>query len=220
MSFTRTSGFYQYAVHLVYAIIIALSFDVAIQVFIPIQIFWQSYDHFLNGMGLLLAYVFVVSGWVGWTKSIIDRPHKINFCGNSRFVLDLFIGFWYFYLIQLSKPENFSEFNQIFTWVIPTIFGVYIIWDLAKLKEYNFKDREKVVRGNRVRKTLYFTILFLIVALIYSNADQNDVTINFYENNILDLIFIFISIILVLLYRKSKWKMTRTRYKKRVKNST
>jgi len=218
LSASRVPEFYQYAIHLVYAVIIALSFDVATEIFMPIQNFFESYDNFLKGMGLLLVYVVVISGWVGWTKSIIGRPHRINFYGNLRFVLDLFIGFWYFYLIQLAKPEHFNEFNQIFIWVFPAIFVTYIIWDFAKFKEYNFKNQEREVRGNRVRKTLYFTVLFFAVALIYTHVDQNNRTIIVYENNIVDFIFIVVSIILTLLYRKSKWKETRIKRIKK-KNS-
>ena len=73
----KVSEFYQYAVHLVYAIIIALSYNVAIEVFIPIQNFWASYDGFLNGIALLFAYIVVVSGWVGWIKSIQNNRIKL-----------------------------------------------------------------------------------------------------------------------------------------------
>ena len=215
----KVSEFYQYAVHLVYAIIIALSYNVAIEVFIPIQNFWASYDGFLNGIALLFAYIVVVSGWVGWIKSIQNKPHKISFFGNSRFVHDLFIGFWYFYLIQLSKPEFFGEFGQVFVWINPVIFGTYVIWDLVKFKEYNFKSEEKIIRKNRSRKTIYFLIIFLMISYAYTLVGINGITILIYENNVVDLIFIITSIGFTLWYRKSKWKETKTKKRRKTTNS-
>lgn len=214
----KVSEFYQYAIHLVYAIIIALSYNVAIEVLIPIQNLWASYDGFLNGIALLFAYIVVVSGWVGWTKSIQNKPHKISFFGNSRFVLDLFIGFWYFYLIQLSKPEFFGEFSQVFVWINPIIFGTYVIWDLVKFKEYNFKSQEKIIRKNRSTKTIYFFTIFLIISYAYTVIEVNEITIFIFENHV-DLIFILVSIGFTLWYRKSKWKETKTKKMRKSTNS-
>ncbi len=215
----KVSEFYQYAIHLVYAIIIASSYDVAIRLFIPIQNFWTSYDTILNGIALLFAYIIVISGWVGWTKSIQNKPHKITFFGNSRFVLDLFIGFWYFYLIQLAIPEHFGEFNQVFVWVNPVIFGVYVVWDLVKFKEYNFKNQEKIIRTNRATKTIYFFIIFMMISYAYTLVEVNEITIIAYENDIVDLIFILGSIGFTLWYRKSKWKETKTKRRRKITDS-
>jgi len=218
MSVNRVPEFYQYAIHLVYAVIIALSFDVAKDLFIPIQHFWATYENFENGVALLLVYVVIISGWIGWTKSIIDKPHKLNVYGNSRFVLDLFLGFLSFYLIQLAKPEYFQEFNQVFIWVMPGIFITYMIWDSIKYREYNLKDKAREIQTNRITKTLYGLIIVLIISLFYSNLLTRGVTVIVDGNNYLDLIFMIMSIALVLFYRNSKWKQIKVRKSRKPKD--
>ena len=206
MSATEVSKFYRYSINLVYAVIVALSFDVATELFIPIQNIWESYANFTNAMALILAYVVIICGWVGWTKSMIDKPHKVNFYGNSRFVLDLLIGFWSFYLIQLAKPENFGEYSQVFIWVFPAIFVTYLVWDLAKFKEYNMKNETKVIQENRLVKTLYGLAIFFVISIVYYRLFQNGITLIFDGYDFTNLVFIWICIIFTLLYRKSKWK--------------
>jgi hypothetical protein len=70
--------FFQYAIHVIYAIILTTSFDIAAKVSIPIgkinPVLHET--NFVNAMGLLLVYIVIISGWVGYTKSIAKRPHE------------------------------------------------------------------------------------------------------------------------------------------------
>ncbi|AIF83240.1 hypothetical protein NTE_01167 [Candidatus Nitrososphaera evergladensis SR1] len=98
--------FYPFAVHTIYAVIITLSFEVASHLLIPIENVFSSWDNILRSAGLMLAYIIIISGWIGYTKSISKRPHSENHLGNARFVMDLVILFLVFYLMSFANEED------------------------------------------------------------------------------------------------------------------
>ena len=134
----NATEFYPFSAHLIYAVIVTLSFEIAGNVFIPFDKAFSSYDNALS-ISLLLSYAFIISGWVGYTKSISKRPHRENWLGNTRFVIDLVILFLAFYLLSLTNPEKFERFITVFgtfIWLFPATFIVYFIWDMFKYFEY------------------------------------------------------------------------------------
>jgi hypothetical protein len=120
------------------------------------------------------------------------RPHKLNVYGHMRFVIDLIITFVIFYLISLTDRENFtSDLGQVFVIVIPILFGLFIIWDYLKSKEYGdtFSENEKQSEINQRWKTAYafgFSILQLIIFLILSDIWSKS------EADVLTLYLLFI----------------------------
>ena len=52
----NATEFYPFAVHLIYAVILTLSFEIAGNVFIPFDKAFSSYDNALRSISLLLSY--------------------------------------------------------------------------------------------------------------------------------------------------------------------
>ena len=104
------SEFFQYAVHLVYAIVIGLSFDMAKEVVIPIEDVTKV-PQLINLATLILGYFIVVTSWIGYFKSMQHKPHKENVLGIIRFGTDLFIVFLFYYFVSLTDPEKIVHFR-------------------------------------------------------------------------------------------------------------
>jgi len=203
------TDFYQYAIHLIYAIIISQSFSLASVIFVPIENLF-SFEGFLKGFALFLAYTIVITGWVGWSKSIIRNPHSENVLGNFRFVTDLFILFWFYYLINLTNPEKINAYGETFVWVLPVIFGSYIMWDMLKYFEYKSDTPEEIKhRKKRLKITIYFWIAFVAQGVLYSYAVNFQPFLKWGENSAWNIIFISASFALIIAYRWKKWVVPR-----------
>jgi hypothetical protein len=213
----NVTEFYPFAVHIIYAVIVTISFEIAGNVFIPFNTAFSSYDNILRSTSLLLSYVFIISGWVGYTKSINKRPHTENWLGNTRFVIDLVILFLAFYLLSLTNPDKIDRFIIVFgtfVWLFPITFIVYFIWDMFKLAEYRNVVQEKSTSFSRARKTLYALVLFgfqyliyvyVIVPYFYDDIQWNNEPVS-------ELILLITSLIIIVLYRNSKWIVTGTSF--------
>jgi hypothetical protein len=209
LSFFKTvAEFYPFSVHLIYAVIIAISFGEAARVVIPINSIWSSYDNLERSFALLFAYFIIISGWVGYSKSISKRPHSDNRLGTARFVVDLFILFLVFYLISLTDPSKFPKFSlifPIFLWTIAANFIAYLVWDALKYFEYRHTKEEKRTSVSRGRKTLYYFILILTVSIVYGIVSPPYNTLKWNGILIWDFMFILFVFVIVFFYRKSKW---------------
>ena len=162
----------------------------------------------IPGIELLLAYVVIVSGWVGYSRSMIKWPHTNTKSGTLRFVLDLAILFCYFGLIALADPPN--DFQDHFVLWIIAMFALFSVWDMVKLVE-NRTERP----GDRLLvsffKTAFFLIFFLSISLIYSlisglieTMEKSDVLISadaFYG------IFLVVVTVFMIGYRYWKWSV-------------
>lgn len=198
---------YQYAVHLIYAVLIGQSFSIASKVFVPIENLF-NFEGFSHGCALFLVYTIVITGWVGWTKSITKNPHSPNALGNFRFVTDLFILFLFYYLINLTDPDKFVQYGETFTWVFPLIFGTYIIWDLLKYFEYKSDIPQEVKkRKHRLKVTICFFFPFLIQALVYVYVIQTQPFLKWDTSNAWDIVFMSSSFALTIAYRWKKWSV-------------
>ena len=174
----------------------------------------------LRSTALLLSYVFIISGWVGYSKSISKRPHKENGLGNSRFVIDLVILYLAFYLLNLTDPVKFKPFISVFNdflLTFPVTFLVYIVWDILKYFEYRDSSTEQKTSISRARKTLYVLVLFVIQYCIYSF-----VIVPYYHDKlkwgndiIWEEVILITSIAIILFYRKSKWVIPETTFPKK-----
>ena len=196
--------FYQHAIHVIYAVLIGQSFFMAKDVFIPISKL-NSFDGIVNASALFFAYFFIITGWIGWNRSISDNPHREGRLGVLRFSIDLFILFITYYLLTLANPLNNETYSITFIWLLPSIFGCYLLWDIVKYFEYrNIKKSKKKTRKTRLFITVIFLVFFIILSNIYSYA----VTTQNFEgsgNSLLTLMFIFSSFGLTALYRRRKW---------------
>lgn len=219
----KTLGdFYQFAIHLIYAVIIGQSFFIASSVFVPIDNVF-NFIGFENGYALFLAYVISITGWVGWARSISKLPHSENALGNFRFITDLIIMFLYYYLLSLANPDKIHRYGETFIWVFPAIFGAYIVWDILKYFEYKC-DAQKAIKDRKRRLwiTVGFFIVFVIQSFIfqYVTTDQQFLK---WDGNVLWIeIFISSSFVMTIGYRWLKWKIPiarRRRGNRRRKNN-
>lgn len=162
----------------------------------------------------------MISGWIGYTKSITKHPHKENRLGNARFVIDLVILFLAFYLLSLTDPERFGSFVSAFNafiWILPICFMTYIIWDALKYYEYRSFSNERPTSISRWRITWYYLSPLLAQALIYTFV----IVPNYYDrlvwddDSIWEVFFIITSFIIILLYRKRKWPVPDTSFRKK-----
>ena len=212
--------FYQYAIHLIYAVIIGQSFIIASTIFVPIENLF-NFDGFQKGFALFLAYTIVITGWVGWTKSITRNPHSENALGNFRFVTDLFILFLFYYLINLTSSEKILSYGETFIWVLPVIFGSYIIWDMLKYYEYKCDAPEELQhRRKRFRDTVCFTIPFVIQGILYSYVMQHQPFLTWDGNNAWNIVFMSSSFALMIGYRWKKWVVPTARKRRSKKSGT
>jgi hypothetical protein len=183
----------------------------------------------LNGatlaLGAFFSYYFILSGWYGLHRSMIAKPFKLySVRSKIRFSLNLLIVFLEFYLVALAtgviaEGVNLQELNwsenaglayeafrqnyvNIFTWLIPSIFGVFLIWDLIKFSEHGADEKKTQKVGKftvridvaRIISTGIITIAFIVIAYLYSFV----LPINDLDDN---LWIIIISFVLVFIYR-------------------
>lgn len=191
---------YLITIEFIIAVIIGISFSNAKDVFIPI---FNIHDNLLDALGLSLAYFIVISGWIGFHRSISRRPH-FGIFGTIRYCIDLVILFLVYYLIEIASPVSEAAYGETFRWVIPIMFFCYFLWDIVKYHEYK-NQGELVVIKNDVSITLVFAILFIVLSYVYHLLlfyDFNYFTENIHNNKIpMDLYFIIISFGFVLFYR-------------------
>jgi len=199
------SEFYQHSVHLIYAVIIAQTYSIVSDIFIPLNKL-DTYDGAVNAIALGFAYFVIISGWIGYFKSIKRDPHKGK-AGNARFAIDLVILFVFYYLLSLANPINKASYWYTFVWVLPLLFALFLAWDCLKYHEYiHERASEKNYRKERLKITIVYFSIFLIQAVLYyfAIADHPDLT---WQGHVAwNLIFIPSSFLFIYLYRRRKWK--------------
>ncbi|MGI0102857.1 MAG: hypothetical protein ACREA7_09735 [Nitrosotalea sp.] len=199
------SDFYQLSVHLIYAVIIAQTYVIVTDIFLPIDKL-DTYDGVVSAFALGLAYFVIISGWIGYFKSIKRDPHKGR-AGNARFAVDLIILFLFYYLLTLADPTNKADYWYTFVWVFPVIFAAYLAWDCLKYHEYIHEHAsEKNYRKGRLKITIVFFAIFLVQAFAYYFATNYHPDLIWQGHVAWNLIFIPSSILFTYLYRRRKWK--------------
>lgn len=211
--FQNHMEFYAFAVHAIYAVILASSFEIARDTFIPLTKI-NNFDHIVHAYSVFFAYCLLISGWIGYTKSISIRPHTYTSLGSLRFVLDLLIVFFTFYIINLTNNVKehavyWSNYGEVFVIFLPIVFVLYVIWDLVKMLEYRreFKDNrdETIINFNRLIISLMFFFMSVIQIGLYLLFDSYSSSVSFSY-----FIFTSVSILTVILYRYAKWDVPST----------
>ena len=199
--------FYPFAIHIIYGIILAQSYAFVGEIFLPAEEISRS-DQLTNALGLVMIYVIIISGWVGYTKSIIDKPHKYDHYGSTRFIVELIITLLVFYLLELVSVKNFmTHYGEAFYVIIPIMFAFYLVWDILKYKEYSSSDASKdKILTRRLLRTLWAFIAILIMSLFYylfSGTLTNEIK---FDLNSLYIVFSVVTILITVTYRYVKWR--------------
>ena len=72
----KPNEIFAYICHFIFAIVIAKSYDVVAKVTIDSDgKFLSGLDSLIPIIEILLVYVIIVSGWIGYTRSMIKWPH-------------------------------------------------------------------------------------------------------------------------------------------------
>lgn len=195
--------FFPFAIHIINAAIIAFSFELVKDTFIPFELIKTTSDQ-VNFIAILFVWGFLISGWLGYTNSVREKPHKEGVVGNSRFVVELIISFLILYLFIISEKIRFDTyFGSAFVWVIPTIFGLFIIWDILKFVEYR---KEYYVR--RMLLSIFAFIAFLALDLFYNIYAGNLIAASAQDKNWTFIAAIGASSIIIGTYRVFKGNLS------------
>jgi succinate dehydrogenase hydrophobic anchor subunit len=198
--------FYPFAIHIINAAIIAFSFELLKDNFIPIELI-KTFSDQVNFVAVLFVWGFLISGWLGYTKSVSDKPHKEGLVGNLRFVVELIISFFMLYLFIIAEKIRFDiYFGSAFVWVIPAIFGLFIIWDILKFIEYR---NEYHVR--RMLLTIFASLAILALDLFYNVYAGNLVAGSALDKNWTFLAAIGASSVIIGTYRVFKGNISGTK---------
>lgn len=192
--------FFQHAVNVIYAVVIAFSFNISRKIVIPFE---NIPSHIISTEILILGYFIVVTGWIGYFLAIKKQPHR-GILGIGRFGIDLFILYLFYYLVNLADPKNMQYRQDVFIIILPVTYSVYLLWDVVRHYEYELQKSSFVTKRKAKRWieiTVDYLIIFFFLALIYyswlstSTAD----TIKY-------SIFFVTSMVFTGMYRHAKWK--------------
>lgn len=198
--------FYKDAVNVLFAVVIGLSFSVAGKVVIPVQKIPS--DPLGTGI-LILGYVIVVTGWIGYSLSIKTSPHRVGIPGLIRFGLDIITIFLFYYIVSLADPDNISYRHDVFLYLLPALYIVYLTWDITKYYEYK-KITATLSKKDRIRRieiTVDYLVIFIAMSFVYWLALSNfrTPTKGYFQ---WDMVFVILSMIFTLNYRRAKWRDT------------
>lgn len=192
----KRSDFYTKATHILFAIIIGHSFLVAPDSLIPTSNALKPENHTMTA-ALVFSYIFIVSSWIGYARSVSFSPHTDTGWGAIRFVINLIILYEFFYLIRVSQTEHVGELPT----VACIIFMTFYISDIIKYHEYGPQDKKLLTQRRRITE---YAMLFGILAMASHNAGYWGF-VSLVDINTLILTIIVFTIIAVL-FRVAKWR--------------
>ncbi len=141
--------------HIIYALIIGLSYETLKTAFIPFQISFHLFTVFL-------AYAVVVQSWIGYNQAVHSHSYK----GSLKFIIDLVILFLMFLLLSFSVGE-FANYITIF----PIIFFFLMIWRYGTIRDnYKRQGWKKTVKA--LKLVLAYVITSSLVVIIYELIAQ------------------------------------------------
>ena len=210
--FKNPTEFYAFAIHAIYAVILASSFDISRDAIISLSKI-TNFNDVVHTISIVLVYTILISGWIGYTRSVSVRPHTNTRSGNIRFILDLCIVFTVFYAVNLTNESDkyriyWTHYGDLFHYVLPALFILYFVWDSIRYLEYkkyrNNNPDENARNLNRAGDTVNFNILiniqagiFVILPIFFSI----DISLRY-------LLFTLFSFGIILIYRIRKWNIS------------
>ncbi len=150
--------------------------------------------------GVLLAYLTVVTSWVGYHVSIKRSPIDVETrAGFFRFVLDIVLLALYWLLLVNFQSLTF----QLYLLVL--IFFTFIPWDQLKAREY--KSQDNVDSQRRRGVTTFWLLVFLLIYILYFSGVSFPATVVRLSVGWRDAIFLAAAAVSLILYRFHKNKL-------------
>ena len=199
--------FYGTAINILFAIVVGHSFLMASDFMIPVWTMFEP-DNYVAASTLIFAYILIVSGWIGYSRSISVKPHRDTGWGVARFVLDLVIMFEYFYLLRIVQTNHITDFPV----VLLIIFVTYIISDSVKMREYPPTSRVSIKQRSKITNNMFGMVVLAIIGYYAGFLSHIASTIGM-DAHVLSIV-VFTG--LVLLYRGLKWDLKRRPLKKNI----
>jgi hypothetical protein len=203
MYFKEPGEIFSYVCHIIFAVIIAISYESATNILInsekPLLSNMLYYGVWM--LELLLAYLMLVSGWINYGRSMMVWQYSDGKLGTSRFILDLIILFCYFGLIVSAGQEQ-ELGNYFLIWFV-ILFVLFTVWDYIKIAEEK-RSNKKQKKSEKIFTVSFFYLILIIISIVFIFLMWTEYNILIIDEPYYPFILIFI-IIFVLSYRYLKW---------------
>jgi hypothetical protein len=174
LKFDDLGEFFNYAVHVVFGVVIGQSFLNSATILVPFSKFFESENAGLTAYQLVLVYFIILTSWIGFFLSTNKSKYSSTRIGMARFGTDFFILFLYYYLLILVTHQVGGH-GDIFMYGLPAIFGAYVLWDFLKYLDNRTEAKKLAAElGKEVdikagmRTTQLWFIIFMILASLYT----------------------------------------------------
>ena len=186
-----------------YAIVIALSIDSSITIFIP---FYLIPGHLLFATVLFYGYFIIITGWIEFYSLSQRFEHQGKF-GLRKFVIDLGILFLFYYIIV--GGSNTAEgylIPDVYLFITPLLYFLFTLKDMYGVRDY--QDNMLIKYRNMSRNFFFISIIISLLYLseTYATGFQSFGAIAFYR----DLIFAYLLLSLIVVYRIMRWHQSNT----------
>jgi hypothetical protein len=191
--------FFKLGITIIYAIVIALSIDASKTVFIP---FYSIPANLLNATILFYGYFIIITGWIEYYFHM-QKSKDIKKSGLGGFVIELGILFLFYYIIIAGSSENAGYLiPDVYLFITPLIFFLYTLKDMYRVS--NYQNENLLKYRNLSRNFLFVSVMISLsyIAETYATGFQSFGALAFYR----DLIFAFLIIALVVIYRILRWQ--------------
>jgi hypothetical protein len=191
--------FFKLGITIIYAIVIALSIDASKTVFIP---FYSIPTNLINATILFYGYFIIITGWIEYYFNM-QKYQEVKKSGLGGFVIELGILFLFYYIIIAASSENLGYLiPDVFLFITPLIFLLLTLKD--KYRVSNYQNENLVKYRNLSRNFLFVSVIISLsyIAETYATGFQSFGALAFYR----DLIFAFLIITLVVIYRILRWR--------------
>ena len=190
--------FFKLGITIIYAIVIALSIDASKTVFIP---FYSIPANLINATILFYGYFIIITGWIEYYFNM-QKSQDIKKSGLGGFVIELGILFLFYYIIIAGSSENSGYLiPDVYLFITPLIFLLLTLKDTYRVS--NYQNENLLKYRNLSRNFLFVSVIISLsyIAEIYATDFQSFGALAFYR----DLIFAFLIIALVVIYRILRW---------------
>lgn len=142
------SEFFESSIHLIYAVIAAQGFLIAMKIFYPIGNL-SSHLYLNNAIAITFAYFFLSTAWFGFFKSVKEFPHTKKRIAIPRYATGLFNSFILYYMISIASPDKITNYGDLIflTFIFMTFLLVAHI-----LKLYEYKNQKIPVQINDIER--------------------------------------------------------------------
>lgn len=156
-----------------------------------------------NLLAFFLCALVMVLSWLGYHRSVGDRPHKDGqWYGMGRFIVDTLLLFLYTILVMKFKSL------EIILFLLPIIFSLYLLWDILQAFEYKEKYITRKITYRSLirifRRECVTGVWFLAFIFLYKVYDIVIAYEIFTNKPLVDLLFAAIGIVFVITYRLNK----------------